>query len=123
MAGGIGEAAGLVRKRIDCGDQCSVTATPRLSERCVSQLFHKVSPQLHRGGAVGLLGQFIASYGGEASKPASLDELLRRLDRGDFDLVGVGRALLQDPQWAVKVHQGRTDELMDFERSAMMSLS
>ena len=56
-------------------------------------------------------------------KPASQDELLRRLDRGDLDLVGVGRALLQDPQWAVKVHQGRTDELMDFDRSAMMSLS
>ena len=74
-------------------------------------------------GSVGLTGEFIASYGGEGSKPASLDELLRRLDRGDFDLVGVGRALLQDPNWAVKVHEGRTDELMDFERSAMMSLS
>jgi 2,4-dienoyl-CoA reductase-like NADH-dependent reductase (Old Yellow Enzyme family) len=74
-------------------------------------------------GSVGLTGEFIASYGGEGSKPASLDELLRRLDRGDFDLVGVGRALLQDPQWAVKIHQGRTDELMDFDRSAMMSLS
>jgi len=74
-------------------------------------------------GSVGLTGEFIASYGGEASKPASLDELLRRLDRGDFDLVGVGRAILQDPQWAVKVHEGRTDELMDFDRSAMMSLS
>jgi 2,4-dienoyl-CoA reductase-like NADH-dependent reductase (Old Yellow Enzyme family) len=48
---------------------------------------------------------------------------LRRLDRGDVDLVGIGRALLQDPQWAVKVHQGRTDELMDFDRSAMMGLS
>ena len=74
-------------------------------------------------GSVGLSGEFIASYGGEASKPASLDELLRRLDRGDFDLVGVGRALLQDPNWAVKVHQGRTDELMDFDRSAMATLS
>ena len=74
-------------------------------------------------GSVGLTGEFIASYGGEGSKPASLDELLRRLDRGDFDLVGVGRALLQDPNWAVKIHQGRTGELMDFDRSAMMSLS
>ena len=74
-------------------------------------------------GSVGLSGEFIASYGGEPSKPASLDELLRRLDRGDFDLVAVGRALLQDPQWAVKVHQGRTSELMDFDRSAMMTLS
>ena len=44
------------------------------------------------------------------------------LERGDFDLVAVGRALLQDPLWAEKVHEGRTDELMDFERSAMATL-
>ena len=74
-------------------------------------------------GSVGLSGEFIASYGGEASQPASLDELLRRLDRGDFDLVAVGRAILQDPNWAVKVHQGRSDDLMAFDRSAMMTLS
>ncbi|HLZ84145.1 MAG TPA: 12-oxophytodienoate reductase, partial [Caulobacteraceae bacterium] len=73
-------------------------------------------------GSVGLTGDFIAGFGGEASKPASLDELIRRLERGDFDLVAVGRAVLQDPQWAVKVRQGRRDELMDFERSAMATL-
>ena len=73
-------------------------------------------------GSVGLTGEFIAAYGGEASQPASLDELLRRLDREEFDLVAVGRALLQDPEWAVKVHQGRTDELMAFERAAMGKL-
>jgi 2,4-dienoyl-CoA reductase-like NADH-dependent reductase (Old Yellow Enzyme family) len=73
-------------------------------------------------GSVGLTGEFIAAYGGEASKPASLDELLRRLDRGDFDLVAVGRALLQDPQWAAKVHHGRTEELLNFEPSAMATL-
>ena len=74
-------------------------------------------------GSVGLTGEFVASYGGEASKPASLDELLRRLERDEFDLVAVGRALLQDPQWAVKVHQGRTGELMEFDRTAMATLS
>ena len=74
-------------------------------------------------GSVGLSGDFIAAYGGEASKPASLDELERRLDRRDFDLVAVGRALLQDPNWAVKVKQGRTDELMNFEAAAMATLS
>ncbi|MDR3512750.1 MAG: NADH:flavin oxidoreductase [Caulobacteraceae bacterium] len=73
-------------------------------------------------GSVGLSGDFIGAYGGEASQPASLDELLRRLERGDFDLVAVGRALLQDPEWAVKVHQGRTGELKNFERSAMATL-
>ena len=67
-------------------------------------------------------GEFIASYGGEASRPASLDQLLRMLERGDFDLVAVGRALLQDPLWAQKVRQGRSGELMDFERSAMATL-
>jgi 2,4-dienoyl-CoA reductase-like NADH-dependent reductase (Old Yellow Enzyme family) len=44
------------------------------------------------------------------------------LERGDFDLVAVGRALLQDPLWAQKVRQGRNGELMDFERSAMATL-
>ena len=74
-------------------------------------------------GSVGLTGEFIASYAGEASKPASLDKLMFMLDRGDFDLVGVGRALLQDPLWATKVKEGRTDELMNFEASAMATLS
>ena len=73
-------------------------------------------------GSVGLSGDFIAAYGGEGSKPASLDDLVRRLERGDFDLVAVGRAILQDPQWAVKVREGRTDDLLDFERSAMATL-
>src|SRR5471032_858790 len=62
-------------------------------------------------GSVGLSGEFVAAFAGEGSKPASLDELLRRLDRGDFDLVAVGRAILQDPEWAVKIHQGRNDDL------------
>jgi 2,4-dienoyl-CoA reductase-like NADH-dependent reductase (Old Yellow Enzyme family) len=73
-------------------------------------------------GSVGLSGDFIAAYGGEASKPASLDELVRRLERGDFDLVAVGRAVLQDPNWAVKVREGRRDELMDFSPMAMATL-
>ncbi len=73
-------------------------------------------------GSVGLDGDFIAGYAGQGADPASLDELLRRLEREEFDLVGVGRALLQDPEWARKVHTGRSDELKRFERSAMATL-
>jgi 2,4-dienoyl-CoA reductase-like NADH-dependent reductase (Old Yellow Enzyme family) len=73
-------------------------------------------------GSVGLSGEFIAAFAGEGSQPASLDELLRRLDRGDFDLVGVGRALLQDPEWVLKVRDGREGELKSFERAAMATL-
>jgi 2,4-dienoyl-CoA reductase-like NADH-dependent reductase (Old Yellow Enzyme family) len=73
-------------------------------------------------GSVGLTGDFMSSIAGETFQPASLDDLERRLDRGDFDLVAVGRALLQDPEWAVKVRDGRTAELAPFERSAMERL-
>ena len=74
-------------------------------------------------GSVGLSGDFIGGFGGEVSHPASLDELVRRLERGDFDLVAVGRALLADPEWAAKVRDGRTSELKDFTREAMAVLS
>jgi 2,4-dienoyl-CoA reductase-like NADH-dependent reductase (Old Yellow Enzyme family) len=70
-------------------------------------------------GSVGLTGDFIAGYGGEVSEPASLDRLEALLDRGDFDMVAVGRALLQDPEWVAKIRDGRHGELQAFDRSAM----
>lgn len=73
-------------------------------------------------GSVGLSGEFIAAFAGESSKPASLDELIRRFDRGDFDLVAVGRALISDPDWAVKVRDGRHSELSDFSPQALATL-
>jgi 2,4-dienoyl-CoA reductase-like NADH-dependent reductase (Old Yellow Enzyme family) len=66
-------------------------------------------------GSVGLDGEFIA---GGVSQPASLDEVLRRFDRGDFDLVAVGRALLADPHWAEKIRDGRHDELQTYHPKA-----
>ncbi|WP_091738804.1 NADH:flavin oxidoreductase [Phenylobacterium immobile] len=74
-------------------------------------------------GSVGLSGDFFGAFAGEGSAPVSLDELTRRLERGDFDLVAVGRAILQDPQWVAKVRDGRTEDLMTFERAAMSTLS
>ena len=74
-------------------------------------------------GSVGLNNDVTSTFGGESSQPAPLEELERRLDRGDFDLVAVGRAILQDPQWTAKVREGRTSDLSNFEVSAMGSLS
>jgi len=56
-------------------------------------------------GSVGHSGDFLAAFEGEASSPSCLDELLRRPERGDFDLVAVGRALLADPGWARKINE------------------
>jgi 2,4-dienoyl-CoA reductase-like NADH-dependent reductase (Old Yellow Enzyme family) len=73
-------------------------------------------------GSVGLSGEFIAAFQGETSEPSSLDELLRRFDRGDFDLVAVGRALLADPQWGLKIREGHTEALRDFTKDALATL-
>lgn len=73
-------------------------------------------------GSVGLSGEFTAAYSGEVSKPASLDALVERMERGDFDLIAVGRALLKDPDWAIKVRDGRFGELLEFSREAMATL-
>ena len=73
-------------------------------------------------GSVGLSGDFFGSFAGESSKASSLDELLKRFDRGDFDLVGVGRPILADPFWPKKIHEGRTDELKGFSPAALGEL-
>jgi 2,4-dienoyl-CoA reductase-like NADH-dependent reductase (Old Yellow Enzyme family) len=74
-------------------------------------------------GSVGLSGEFLAAFQGETSKPRSLDELLRRFDRGDFDLVAVGRPLLADAGWPRKIHEGRSSELTGFSKEALATLS
>ncbi len=75
-------------------------------------------------GSVGLSGEFTSLYtSDETTKPASLDGLIERMERDEFDLIAVGRALLQDPEWVVKVRDGRMDDLQDFTKAALMSLS
>lgn len=73
-------------------------------------------------GSVGLSGEFIAGVRGERSHPASLDELIRRFERGDFDLVAVGRALIVNPDWPRIIREGRMAELRDFDPTALATL-
>jgi 2,4-dienoyl-CoA reductase-like NADH-dependent reductase (Old Yellow Enzyme family) len=73
-------------------------------------------------GSVGLSGDFFGAFAGENSEPSSLDELLRRMDRGDFDLVAVGRPILADPHWVQKIRDNRTSELKGFTTAALGEL-
>ncbi|MEV7279895.1 NADH:flavin oxidoreductase [Streptomyces sp. NPDC093111] len=74
-------------------------------------------------GSVGLDGDFIQAFAGEGAPLQGIDELLDRLERDEFDMVAVGRALLQDPEWAAKVLAGRTDELKAYDAAAVQTLS
>ena len=70
-------------------------------------------------GSVGLSGEFGANWGGEVSMPTSIDKVLDSLERGDFDLIAVGRALLNDPEWATKIRTGQADALKPFDIAAL----
>lgn len=73
-------------------------------------------------GSVGLSGDFMGAFAGESSHPASLDNLLARLERNEFDLIAVGRALLSDPHWVTKIRTGNHASLKDFTAAALAEL-
>ncbi|WP_030419485.1 MULTISPECIES: NADH:flavin oxidoreductase [unclassified Streptomyces] len=74
-------------------------------------------------GSVGLEGDFGKAFLGEGAAVGSLDNLLDRLENDEFDLVAVGRALLQDPEWAEKVLAGRFGDLAPFDAASLKTLS
>lgn len=73
-------------------------------------------------GSVGLNGDFFEAFQGKGAEAASLDELFERLEKGEFDMVAVGRALLQDPEWATKVKEGRFADLTNYSGEALKTL-
>ncbi|MDG2090977.1 MAG: NADH:flavin oxidoreductase [Gammaproteobacteria bacterium] len=73
-------------------------------------------------GSVGLDVDFMSSFGGAESKSTGIENLLTRLDQEEFDLVAVGRALIGDPNWGKKIHQGQEDSITVFNPENLQSL-
>jgi 2,4-dienoyl-CoA reductase-like NADH-dependent reductase (Old Yellow Enzyme family) len=73
-------------------------------------------------GSVGLASDFMGAFAGQGSKTRPIADVIERLDKGEFDMVAVGRALLQDPFWAQKIKQERLDELTDYDAKALATL-
>jgi 2,4-dienoyl-CoA reductase-like NADH-dependent reductase (Old Yellow Enzyme family) len=74
-------------------------------------------------GSVGLNEDFFSAFAGKGSSTRSIDDLVERMDKGEFDLVAVGRALLQDPLWANKIRDGQHHALEQFSGDALATLS
>ena len=70
-------------------------------------------------GSVGLKSDFMGAFAGEGSEKSDISELLKRLDRQDFDLVAIGRALLSDYQWVKKIKEGKTEDILDFSAESL----
>lgn len=73
-------------------------------------------------GSVGLDSDFFVSLSQGTTSgidSRNLDELMRRFDRGDFDLVAVGRAMIAEPDWPQLVRRGELDGLKPFTPKAL----
>ena len=76
-------------------------------------------------GSVGLSADFIPAPGEATFKeaePASLDELVARMNAQEFELVAVGRALIANSDWANTVRAGQSAKLKAFEKSMLTTL-
>jgi 2,4-dienoyl-CoA reductase-like NADH-dependent reductase (Old Yellow Enzyme family) len=62
-----------------------------------------------------------ATFGGERSTTAELDRLVERMERDEFDLIAVGRALIANPQW-VEVRENHVADLKGFELNVLAEL-
>lgn len=74
-------------------------------------------------GSVGLNGDFLQVFHGQHSEPASIDGLIDRMERDEFDMIAVGRALITDPDWALKAQSGRFGEMLPFSTGALAELA
>ncbi|WP_246212910.1 NADH:flavin oxidoreductase [Streptomyces abyssomicinicus] len=73
-------------------------------------------------GSVGLDGNFEEAFVGKGAPLRAVDDLLDSVEREDVDLVAVGRALLQDPEWGAKLLAGRTDEMTPYDAASLLQL-
>lgn len=70
-------------------------------------------------GSVGLDTDVMDNFFGKEAKStgeAGLQELLRRFNNREFDLISVGRSLIGDPAWVHKVREGRLSEIRMFTK-------
>lgn len=78
-------------------------------------------------GSLGLSSSFIDEAKRDMVETSDVNEdsfenLAKRLTNNEFDLVAVGRALLQDPEWVPKVRDNRLDELSDYNKEVLGKL-
>ena len=65
-------------------------------------------------GSVGLDADFFGSFREQQTQTTDLSELEERMDRGEFDMIAVGRALISNPDWARHVREGSLDNLVGY---------
>ncbi|WP_299504084.1 hypothetical protein [Cypionkella sp.] len=67
-----------------------------------------------------VVGRLHQRFGGEISTSIELDKLVSRMERAEFDLIAVGRALITDADWVSKM---RGNDMAAFKGHSHAALS
>jgi len=76
-------------------------------------------------GSVGLDKDFVSTMKDNRQPhqtQSKLEELIRRFENDEYDLIAVGRALLADPHWFQKMVKGKTQEIVPFSAHSLTTL-
>ncbi len=71
-------------------------------------------------GSAGLDSDFIDMTA--PSKPASIDKAIDDISKEKYDLLAVGRALLSDYEWVLKMKEGRLKDVIPYSKEALLKL-
>ena len=72
-------------------------------------------------GSVGLSSDFMNVFAGEGGAPVQVNSLIDRMQKEEFDLIAVGRALIVDPDWALKTRTGAFDQMNAFTTEVLIT--
>ncbi|MGZ5936687.1 MAG: NADH:flavin oxidoreductase [Rhizomicrobium sp.] len=73
-------------------------------------------------GSVSLNADFISAFRQATAEVSGIERLIEMMERGDFDLIAVGRALIVNPDWANKVRAGKLNELTPYDPKSLATL-
>lgn len=76
-------------------------------------------------GSIGLDKDFISEQAGETfkdGKVVSIDKLIERMDKGEFELAAVGRALITNPDWSQKIRSNSLETIKPYDAASLTQL-
>ena len=71
-------------------------------------------------GSVGLDGDFTNMMA--PAKTASIDKALQDINEHKYDMVAVGRALLSDHEWVIKMKEGRLKDINPYTKESLLEM-
>lgn len=71
-------------------------------------------------GSVGLDTDFIDMTA--SANPTSIDKAIEDISNEKYELIAVGRALIADPNWVIKMQDGRLSDITPYTKEALMNL-